>query len=174
MEQKYTTLAQEALGDAVQSASAAGNPQVEPLHLLDSLLRQENGVIGGLIEAVGANRQTIGAQVRNALVSLPSASGSSTAQASASRQLTTALADASKEMKDMGDEYISTEHLLLGILDAAPNEAAKILEQNGITARQGARGHPERARWRQGDEPGRRGLVQGVGEVLHRPDGPCP
>ena len=104
MEQKYTTLAQEALGDAVQSASAAGNPQVEPLHLLDSLLRQENGVIGGLIEAVGANRQTIGAQVRNALVSLPSASGSSTAQASASRQLTTALADASKEMKDMGDE----------------------------------------------------------------------
>lgn len=134
MEQKYTTLAQEALGDAVQSASAAGNPQVEPLHLLDSLLRQENGVIGGLIEAVGANRQTIGAQVRNALVSLPSASGSSTAQASASRQLTTALADASKEMKDMGDEYISTEHLLLGILDAAPNEAAKILEQNGITA----------------------------------------
>ena len=124
MEQKYTTLAQEALGDAVQSASAAGNPQVEPLHLLDSLLRQENGVIGGLIEAVGANRQTIGAQVRNALVSLPSASGSSTAQASASRQLTTALADASKEMKDMGDEYISTEHLLLGILDAAPNEAA--------------------------------------------------
>lgn len=66
MEQKYTTLAQEALGDAVQSASAAGNPQVEPLHLLDSLLRQENGVIGGLIEAVGANRQTIGAQVRNA------------------------------------------------------------------------------------------------------------
>lgn len=80
MEQKYTTLAQEALGDAVQSASAAGNPQVEPLHLLDSLLRQENGVIGGLIEAVGANRQTIGAQVRNALVSLPSASGSSTAQ----------------------------------------------------------------------------------------------
>lgn len=71
MEQKFTTLAQEALGDAIQSASAAGNPQVDPLHLLDALLRQENGVIRGLIEQCGANAQQIGAAVRNALVALP-------------------------------------------------------------------------------------------------------
>ena len=134
MEQKFTTLAQEALGDAIQSASAAGNPQVDPLHLLDALLRQENGVIRGLIEQCGANAQQIGAAVRNALVALPSASGSSTAQPQASRQLTQAIAAAEKAMKEMGDEYVSTEHLLLGIAEATPNEAAKILNTNGVTA----------------------------------------
>lgn len=134
MEQKFTTLAQEALGDAIQSASAAGNPQVEPLHLLDSLLRQENGVIRGLIEACGGNVQQIGAAVRNALVALPAASGSSTTQPQASRQLTQVLAAAEKAMKEMGDEYVSTEHLLLGIAEATPNEAATILSNNGVTA----------------------------------------
>ena len=44
MEQKFTTMAQEAVGDAIQSASAAGNAQVETLHIMDALLRQENGV----------------------------------------------------------------------------------------------------------------------------------
>ena len=58
MEQKFTTMAQEAISDAVQNASAAGNAQVETLHLLDALLRQENGVIRGLIEAAGATRRT--------------------------------------------------------------------------------------------------------------------
>ena len=57
MEQKFTTMAQEAISDAVQNASAAGNAQVETLHLLDALLRQENGVIRGLIEAAGGNAQ---------------------------------------------------------------------------------------------------------------------
>ncbi|RSX46037.1 ATP-dependent chaperone ClpB [Bifidobacterium castoris] len=134
MEQKFTTMAQEALGDAIQSASAAGNPQVEPLHLLDALLRQEHGVVRGLIEACGGNVQTIGAAVRNALVALPSASGSSTTQAQASRQLTAAIAKAETAMKEMGDEYVSTEHLLLGIAEATPNDAAKILDDNGVTA----------------------------------------
>ena len=91
MDEKFTTMAQEAIGDAVQSASAAGNPQVGPLHLLDSLLRQDGGVVKGLIQASGADAQKIGAQVRRALVSLPSASGSSTAQPDASRQLAKVL-----------------------------------------------------------------------------------
>ena len=55
MEQKFTTMAQEAVGDAIQSASAAGNAQVETLHVMDALLRQENGVARSLIEA-GAQR----------------------------------------------------------------------------------------------------------------------
>ncbi|WEV72307.1 ATP-dependent chaperone ClpB [Bifidobacterium sp. ESL0790] len=134
MEQKFTTMAQEAIGDAIQSASAAGNPQVDTLHVLDALLRQENGVVPGLIEAAGGNRQGIGAAVRNALVKLPSASGSSTSQPQASRQLTTALAQAEKEMQKMGDEYVSTEHLLIGIAASAPNESADILKANGVTA----------------------------------------
>ena len=134
MEQKFTTMAQEAVGDAIQSASAAGNAQVETLHVMDALLRQENGVVRSLIEAAGGDPQAIGAVVRNALVALPSASGSSTSQPQASRQLTAAIAQAEKEMQQMGDEYVSTEHLLIGIAASKPNQSAEILEKNGVTA----------------------------------------
>ena len=134
MEQKFTTMAQEAVGDAIQSASAAGNAQVETLHVMDALLRQENGVARSLIEAAGGDTQAIGAAVRNALVALPSASGSSTSQPQASRQLTAAIAQAEKEMQQMGDEYVSTEHLLIGIAASKPNQSAEILEKNGVTA----------------------------------------
>ena len=134
MEQKFTTMAQEAVGDAIQSASAAGNAQVETLHVMDALLRQENGVARSLIEAAGGDPQAIGAAVRNALVALPSASGSSTSQPQASRQLTAAIAQAEKEMQQMGDEYVSTEHLLIGIAASKPNQSAEILEKNGVAA----------------------------------------
>ncbi|MBD9020059.1 MAG: ATP-dependent chaperone ClpB, partial [Bifidobacterium breve] len=131
---KFTTMAQEAVGDAIQSASAAGNAQVETLHVMDALLRQENGVVRSLIEAAGGDPQAIGAAVRNALVALPSTSGSSTSQPQASRQLTAAIAQAEKEMQQMGDEYVSTEHLLIGIAASKPNQSAEILEKNGVTA----------------------------------------
>ena len=134
MEQKFTTMAQEVIGDAIQSTSAAGNAQVETLHVMDALLRQENGVIQGLIQAAGGNPQAIGAEVRNALVKMPAASGSTTSQPQASRQLTAALAQAEKEMQQMGDEYVSTEHLLIGIAASAPNQSADILKANGVTA----------------------------------------
>ncbi|MEQ6117508.1 ATP-dependent chaperone ClpB [Bifidobacterium bifidum] len=134
MEQKFTTMAQEVIGDAIQSASAAGNAQVETLHVMDALLRQENGVIQGLIQAAGGNPQAIGTAVRNALVKMPAASGSTTSQPQASRQLTAALAQAEKEMQQMGDEYVSTEHLLIGIAASAPNQSADILKANGVTA----------------------------------------
>lgn len=101
---------------------------------MDALLRQENGVVRSLIEAAGGDPQAIGAAVRNALVALPSASGSSTSQPQASRQLTAAIAQAEKEMQQMGDEYVSTEHLLIGIAASKPNQSAEILEKNGVTA----------------------------------------
>ena len=101
---------------------------------MDALLRQENGVARSLIKAAGGDPQAIGAAVRNALVALPSASGSSTSQPQASRQLTAAIAQAEKEMQQMGDEYVSTEHLLIGIAASKPNQSAEILEKNGVTA----------------------------------------
>ena len=134
MEQKFTTMAQEAISDAVQNASATGNAQVETLHLLDALLRQENGVIRGLIEAAGGNAQNISAAVHQAQDALPSASGSTTAQPQVSRQLSAVLAQAGKEMQQMGDEYVSTEHLLIAIAAAKPNQSAQIMEQYGVTA----------------------------------------
>ncbi|MCC2336339.1 ATP-dependent chaperone ClpB [Cellulomonas wangsupingiae] len=115
MDAKFTTRSQEALGDAIQSASAAGNPQLEPAHILDALLRQEGGVANGLLDAVGADRGALGRAVRGILVNLPSSSGASVAQPSASRQAAAALEAANAEARSLGDDYVSTEHLLIGL-----------------------------------------------------------
>jgi ATP-dependent Clp protease ATP-binding subunit ClpB len=133
MDTKFTTMSQQAIGDAIQSASAAGNPQLEPVHLLASLLQQERGVAVGLLDAVGASAQTIGQRVRAALVALPQASGASTAQPSASRAMATVLDLASKEAQGLGDEYVSTEHLLIAVA-AGQSPAAQILSDAGATA----------------------------------------
>ncbi|MFT9111544.1 MAG: ATP-dependent chaperone ClpB [Bifidobacterium psychraerophilum] len=132
MEQKFTTMSQQAISDAIQSASAAGNAQVDVLHLLDALLRQQDGSVPGLVAAAGGDVQRIGAQVRNALVALPSASSSTATQPQASRQLTTAIAQAEKEMQAMGDEYVSTEHLLIALAEG-PSQVADILKGDGLT-----------------------------------------
>jgi len=134
MEQKFTTLAQDALSDAVQSAAAAGNAQVDTLHLVDALLRQEQGVVRALIAQTGADAQQIGAEIRNALVSLPSSTGSTTTKPDASRQLLAALSQAEKEMRAMGDEYVSTEHMLIGIVASAPNAVADIFKKHNVSA----------------------------------------
>ena len=77
MDIQLTTKSNEALGAAVRIASAHGNPQVEPLHLLDSLLQQGEGIATALLDAVGADVPALTAQVRADLRALPSASGSS-------------------------------------------------------------------------------------------------
>ncbi|KQR11860.1 ATP-dependent chaperone ClpB [Cellulomonas sp. Leaf334] len=115
MDAKFTTRSQEALGDAIQQASAAGNPQLEPAHVLNALLQQEGGVANGLLDAVGADRTALGRAVRGMLVGLPASSGSTVAQPSASRGTSTALEAASSEARSLGDDYVSTEHLLLGL-----------------------------------------------------------
>ena len=115
MDAKFTTKAQEALGAAIQHATAAGNPQLEPAHVLSALLEQEGGVANGLLDAVGADRATLGRQVRAMLVKLPASSGASVSQPSASRQTVTALDAAEKEARALGDDYVSTEHLLIGL-----------------------------------------------------------
>ena len=125
-------MAQQAIGDAIQSASAAGNPQVDPLHLLDALLRQDGGVVQGLVAAAGGDVREIGARTRVALTNLPAASGSSTSQPDASRQLTVVIANAEKEMRKLGDDYVSTEHLLIAIAEG-PSQAADILKQSNVT-----------------------------------------
>jgi ATP-dependent Clp protease ATP-binding subunit ClpB len=129
---KFTTRSQEALGDAIQQASAAGNPQLEPAHLLGALLQQEGGVANGLLDAVGADRSALGRSVRAMLVNLPTASGSAVAQPTPSRALSTALDAASSEARSLGDDYISTEHLLLG-LAAGQSGVADALRAQGAS-----------------------------------------
>ena len=132
MDAKFTTRSQEALGDAIQQASAAGNPQLEPAHLLQALLQQQGGVANGLLDSVGADRSALGRSVRGMLVSLPTASGSSIAQPSASRALSTALEAASSEARALGDDFVSTEHLLLG-LAAGTSGIADALRAQGAS-----------------------------------------
>ncbi|RPF23247.1 ATP-dependent chaperone ClpB [Myceligenerans xiligouense] len=133
METKFTTRSQEAIGDALQTASAAGNPQLEPVHLLAALLAQQGGVAVGLLEAVGADPAAVGQRVRAALVALPQVSGQSTAQPGASRTMATALDLAGKEAQALGDDYVSTEHLLIGIA-ASRSPAAQLLSDAGASA----------------------------------------
>ncbi|MDR3068303.1 MAG: ATP-dependent chaperone ClpB, partial [Cellulomonas sp.] len=121
MDVKYTTKSQAALGDAITQASAAGNPQVEPAHLLNALLTQDGGVAEPLLDAVGADRTALGRSVRGLLVQLPSSSGSSVAQPTASRGLAAALEAASSEARSLGDDYVSTEHLLVGLAAGQSN-----------------------------------------------------
>ena len=134
MEQKFTQMAQEALSDAVQNAAALGNPQVDTLHLLDVMLRQENSMARALIEAAGGNAQNVSAEVHQAMQSLPSASGSTTTQPDVSRQLSAVLSQAEKEMQRRGDEYVTVDLMLVAIAAAKPNQSADILEKNGLTA----------------------------------------
>ena len=139
MDTNYTTRSQEAISGAMQAAAAAGNPQIDTLHLLAELLGQEDGVAVGLLAAVNPDAgalQTIGAATRRALTQLPASSGSSVSQPQPSRGLLAALEAASNEAKSLGDEYISTEHLLIGIAAGNPSSdaAARILADNGATA----------------------------------------
>jgi ATP-dependent Clp protease ATP-binding subunit ClpB len=133
--EEFTTKAQEAIGSAVQSAAAAGNPQVLPLHLLEALLGQQEGIAVSLLAAVGADRQAVGSRVRNALVALPASSGAAVAQPQTSRGLMSVITDAQKRAAQGGDSYVSTEHLLIAIAagGASGDEAGRILTQAGAT-----------------------------------------
>lgn len=132
MTEQFTSKAQEAVSSAVQSAQAAGNPQVDSLHLLEALLEQGEGIAYSLLQAIGANPQQIGARTRNALVALPSTSGSRVAQPQTSRGLIQVINDARKRAEAKGDAYVSTEHLLIA-LAANDDSAGEILRENGAT-----------------------------------------
>ena len=133
MEAKFTTMAQEALSDAVQSASAAGNPQIETLHLADALLRQENSPVTALLQAVAVDPQPVGADIRRALASLPSATGSSTTQPEPSRQLQSVLTTAEEEMTRNGDAFVTGEHLLIAMA-RVESKTQEILQRHGVSA----------------------------------------
>mgnify|MGYP001642764070 FL=1 len=140
MDTNYTTKSQEAISGAMQAAAAAGNPQIEPAHLLVELLSQPDGVAAGLLAAVcpdAAARQAVGAAARRILTQLPASSGSSMTQPQPSRALLAALEAASTVAKELSDEYISTEHLLIGLAKgdasgSAPT-VARILADAGAT-----------------------------------------
>lgn len=132
MAREMTSKAQEAIASALQAASAAGNPQVEPVHLLEALIEQQGGIALALLKAVGADSRAIGAQTRRALVALPSTQGASAGSAQPSRSLLAVVQDAGERADKGADQYVSTEHLLIA-LAASDTEAGRILTQGGAT-----------------------------------------
>ena len=139
MDTNYTTKSQEAISGAVQAAAAAGNPQVEALHLLGELLSQEGGVAVGLLNALSLQTlKNVGAATRTALTSLPSSAGSSVVEPNPSRGFLAALEKADKLAKELTDEYISTEHILIAIAEG-DDAAARALREILPTVRGGQR-----------------------------------
>ncbi len=121
MDTKLTTRSQEAVADAIQRAVAAGNPQLEPAHLLGALLSQTDGVAVALLQAIGVDRAQLASRADAAVAALPAASGASVSQPQASRATMQVITDAGDEARARGDEAVSTEHLLCGL---AKNEGA--------------------------------------------------
>ena len=130
MDTKFTNKSQEALQAAAMNATTAGNPQIEPAHLLKALMDQRQGVAVALLKAAGVNVDTVSAAASNAIHALPSSSGSSVAQPQFSRPMLQVITAAQQEAEQLGDAFVSTEHLLLGLsLDSGA--AGKVLRDNG-------------------------------------------
>jgi ATP-dependent Clp protease ATP-binding subunit ClpB len=135
MDINFTTRAQEALGGAVRTAAAAGNPQVEPIHLLQGLLRQDEGIALALLDTVAVDRAGLLAQVDRAVHALPSATGASVAAPQFSNAAYRVLTAAQELANERGDEYVSTEHLLVAIA-ASQDGAGQLLREAGATSQQ--------------------------------------
>jgi ATP-dependent Clp protease ATP-binding subunit ClpB len=127
MDIQFTTKSQDALGAAVRIAAANGNPQVEPIHLLDSLLQQGEGIATALLQAAGIDVPAFTAQVRQVLSALPSASGSSVSAPQLSQASYKVVNTAQELSKERGDEYVSTEHLLIALAkDGGPGVSDRL------------------------------------------------
>ncbi|WP_283139796.1 ATP-dependent chaperone ClpB [Rhizohabitans arisaemae] len=132
MDYKLTQKSQEALSAAVRRAAADGNPEVAPAHLLSALLGQTGGTAVPLLEAVGADAKHVRAKTEEALAALPKAQGATVSAPASSRQLLTVLHTAAARAKQLEDEYVSTEHLLVGLAaDGGP--MATLLKENGAS-----------------------------------------
>ena len=132
MEDKLTRRSQEALSDAVRRATAEGNPHVEALHLLAALIEQDGGTAAPLLRAVNADPAAILAEVKDQLARLPKVAGATVSPPDMSRPVLSALGTAAKRARELHDEYVSTEHLLVG-LAADGGQAATLLRKHGAT-----------------------------------------
>jgi ATP-dependent Clp protease ATP-binding subunit ClpB len=132
MDLKLTTRSQEAMAAAVRTASTDGHPQVEPAHLLAALLDQRDGVAPAVLRAVGVDVPQLVAATTRTLAALPRATGTSVSTPGLARTTYQALSAAGEVARELGDEYVSTEHLLIGLASAS-GPAAQELARAGAT-----------------------------------------
>jgi ATP-dependent Clp protease ATP-binding subunit ClpB len=130
---KFTLKVQEAIQEAQTLAGSYGHQEIEPEHLLVSFLRQEEGIVGAVLEKLGAKPN----QIERALVSFlerqPRIEGSATSQIYMSARLNKIFDKALTEAARLKDEYVSAEHVLIAVTEEKTGEAAKILRQAGVT-----------------------------------------
>lgn len=126
-----TTKMQVALTSALQAASSAGNPEIRPVHLLLAMLMQNDGIAAPLLETVGVEPDIVRNEAQRLLERLPQASGCSS-QPQLSRESLAAITTAQQLATEMDDEYVSTEHLMLG-LAMGDSDVAKLLTGHGAS-----------------------------------------
>src|SRR5918992_3568661 len=111
---RFTVKSQEALAAAQRLAATRGNPEVAPQHLLVALLEQEGGIVVPVLRRAGADPERVRRLVNESLDRLPAVSGDASAPA-LGQALIALLQHAEEEARGLGDEYVSTEHLLLAL-----------------------------------------------------------
>ena len=127
-----TTKTQEAIQQALQKASAAGNPDIRPAHLLQAILTQEDGIAAPVLKATGVDPDTVAREAGELVAGYPKAEGQNMANPNFNRDALNAL-NASQELAgQLRDEYVSTEVLLAGIA-RGKDEAAELLTKRGAT-----------------------------------------
>ena len=127
-----TTKTQQAVSAAVQAATLNGNPDVGSVHLLSALLAQTDGLTAPLLSAVGADPTQVRKELEQLSRSLPSASGTTVSAPQLSRDAVRVLGKAQELATEMGDEYVSTEHLLVGLAQHG-GQVADLLRRHGAT-----------------------------------------
>ncbi|MCX4724981.1 ATP-dependent chaperone ClpB [Streptomyces sp. NPDC090052] len=136
MDAELTNKSRDAITAANSRAVSDGNPDLTPVHLLLALLEgQDNENVVDLLAAVEADQAVIRSGAERLLGGLPSVTGSTVAPPQPDREVLAVIADASKRAKELGDEYISTEHLLIGIA-AKGGHAGELLTQQGAGAKE--------------------------------------
>ncbi|UUA87031.1 ATP-dependent chaperone ClpB [Corynebacterium pseudogenitalium] len=127
-----TTKTQEALQQALQQASAKGNPDIRPAHLLEAILKQEDGIAAPVLQATGVDPQTVAKEAAELVDSYPKAEGQNMANPNFNRDGLNALNAAQELAGELGDEFVSTEVLLAGIA-RGNDDAAELLKKRGAT-----------------------------------------
>lgn len=130
---KLTIKAQEAIQEAQQLAQSRGQQQIESVHLLSALIKQEQGIVGPILEKLGVNRDFIYSKCQDAIEKLPQVSGSAAfGQVYISPELNEILNAAWGEAQRLKDEYLSTEHILLAMSGKQDSTAGRILIDAGV------------------------------------------
>ena len=127
---RLTTKSQEAFATATRRAASGGHPDVAPVHLLLALLDQPDGTATALLTAVGGDPATVRAEAEALARRLPAASGATVAPPQVSRTLLQAMTAAQEAAATSKDDYVSTEHLLVGLADKG-GDVAQLLARHG-------------------------------------------